>query len=96
MMPHFGVLTIEPRPAMLKILADGSGAVDYVYHLYLPALEATIEAVAQSKPSNWSPKRTFRRLMTQRRLRDFDQLVHEVMRVPSPDGGSPASDGRGR
>ncbi|WP_156425600.1 MULTISPECIES: NgoMIV family type II restriction endonuclease [unclassified Mycobacterium] len=83
MMPHFGVLTIEPRPAMLKILADGSGAVDYVYHLDLPALERTIEAVAQNKPANWSPKRTFRRLMTQHRLRDFDQLIYEVMRVPN-------------
>lgn len=86
MMPHFGVLTIEPRPAMLKILADGSGAVDYVYHLDLPALEATIEAVAENKPRGWSPRQTFRRLMTQRRLRDFDHLVYEVMRVPTPDG----------
>jgi hypothetical protein len=25
-MPHFGVVTIEPRSAMLKILCDGSGA----------------------------------------------------------------------
>lgn len=85
MMPHFGVLTIEPRPAMLKILADGSGAVDYVYHLDLPALEATMEVVAQGKPPNWSPQRTFRRLMRQQRLRDFDQLIYEVLRVPKPD-----------
>ncbi|MGV0747556.1 NgoMIV family type II restriction endonuclease [Mycolicibacter minnesotensis] len=84
MMPHFGVLTIEPRPSMLKILADGSGAVDYVYHLDLPALEAAIEAVARDKPRRWSPHQTFRRLMKQRRLRDFDQLVCEVMRVPPP------------
>jgi hypothetical protein len=83
MMPHFGVITIEPRPAMLKILADGSGAIDYVYHLDLPALEAAINVVAQGKPSNWSPNRTFRRLMTQHRLRDFDRLIYEVMRVPS-------------
>ncbi|WP_353889670.1 NgoMIV family type II restriction endonuclease, partial [Campylobacter coli] len=31
-MPHFAVITREPRPAMLRILADGSGAVDCVYH----------------------------------------------------------------
>lgn len=92
MMPHFGVLTIEPRPAMLKILADGSGAVDYVYHLDLPALAATIDAVAQSKPDNWSPGRTFRRLMRQQRLRDFDELIYEVMRVPTPDGKPFSSD----
>lgn len=83
MMPHFGVITMEPRPAMLKILADGSGAVDYVYHLDLPALKKTIDAVAQDKPARWSPRKTFRRLMAQRRLRDWDQLVYEVMRIPS-------------
>lgn len=82
MMPHFGVITMEPRPAMLKILADGSGAIDYVYHLDLPGLETTLDAVSQDKPPRWSPHKTFRRLMTQRRLRDWDQLVDEVMRVP--------------
>lgn len=82
-MPHFGVITIEPRPAMLRILADGSGAVDFVYHLDLSALSDSITAVAERKPSNWSPAQTFNRLMRQRRLRDFDDLVHEVMRVPS-------------
>lgn len=83
-MPHFGVITIEPRPAMLRILADGSGAVDFVYHLDLPALIASIDEVAQRRPSNWSPAQIFARLMGQHRLRDFDKLVHEVSRVPEP------------
>lgn len=84
-MPHFGVITIEPRPAMLRILADGSGAVDFVYHLDLAALSASIAAVAEGRryPDRWSPGQTFNRLMRQKRLRDFDELVHEVMRVPA-------------
>jgi NgoMIV restriction enzyme len=89
-MPHFGVITIEPRPAMLKILADGSGSIDYVYHLDLPALAATIETISQStrRPDSWSPRLTFDRLVSQRRIRDFDELVWEVSRLPRSDGGA--------
>lgn len=82
-MPHFAVLTIEPRPAMLRILADGSGAIDCVYHLDLPALTRAIETVASTKPANWSPKRTFDRLLQQGRIRDYDELVSAVARVPA-------------
>ena len=82
-MPHFGVITVEPRPAMLRILADGSGAVDFVYHLDLAALSESIADVAKRKRGSWSPGQTFNRLMRQKRLRDFDELVHEVMRVPA-------------
>lgn len=83
-MPHFAVLTIEPRPAMLKILADGSGAVDCVYHLDLAALQRTIDACAArtKNPSSWSPKLTFDRLIRQGRLRDYDDLIAEVLRLP--------------
>lgn len=83
-MPHFGVITVEPRPSMLKVLADGSGAVDFVYHLDLPKLYETIDEVAQTRASTrWGPKRTFDRLMAQNRLRDYDRLLYEVARVPS-------------
>ncbi|WP_203802002.1 NgoMIV family type II restriction endonuclease [Actinoplanes couchii] len=44
-MPHFGLITMETRPSMLKILGDGSGAVDCVYHLNLPALEGDVGAL---------------------------------------------------
>ena len=37
-MPHFAVVTMEPRPYMLNLLGGGSGDVDCVYHLDLPAL----------------------------------------------------------
>lgn len=84
-MPHFGVITIETRPSMLKILADGS-AVDYIYHLDLPTLTATLNKVAESARGRWSPLETYGRIMRQERLRDFDKLVYEVMRVPGPDG----------
>lgn len=83
-MPHFAVVTIETRPAMLKILADGSGAVDYVYHLDLPALVRTIheESKLRKNPQSWSPLLTFNRIVRQGRLRDFDDLVRHVKRLP--------------
>lgn len=84
-MPHFAVLTIEPRPAMLKILADGSGAIDCVYHLDLPALRRTINACAARTPTPdiWSPKTTLDRLLAQGRIRDYDDLIEETLRLPT-------------
>jgi len=94
-MPHFAVVTIEPRPAMLKILGDGSGSIDCVYHLNLPALTLAWESLAanQKHPETWSPYRSFRRLVDQRRLRDYDDLVAEVARVPLVEapGADPGS-----
>jgi hypothetical protein len=88
-MPHFAMVTVETRPAMLWILADGSGAVDWVYHLDLPALQETIAAEARLKkqPETWSPRVTFDRLMDQRRLRDFDDLVRLVEQLPERSKG---------
>lgn len=82
-MPHYAVVTMEPRPAMLKILADGSGAVDYVYHLDLPALTRAIEKVRSTKESHWSPGITFDRLIQQGRIRDYDELVGAVRSIPT-------------
>lgn len=84
-MPHFAVVTVETRPAMLRILADGSGAVDYVYHLDLPALQKTIDAESgeSRNPQAWSPKRTFDRLLHQQRIRDFDDLLATVRKLPT-------------
>ncbi|MEJ1180987.1 MULTISPECIES: NgoMIV family type II restriction endonuclease [unclassified Pseudarthrobacter] len=80
-MPHYAVITMEPRPAMLKILADGSGAVDYVYHLDLPALSRAIEKVRSTKKGSWSPGITFDRLLMQGRIRDYDDLVRAVKSI---------------
>lgn len=89
-MPHYAVITIEPRPSMLKIIGDGSGAVDCVYHLHLPALTQAVETAAQrsNNPATWPPAVTFRRLVAQGRLRDYDDLVTEVQTLaqPSPTG----------
>lgn len=82
-MPHFAVLTMEPRPAMLRILADGSGAIDCVYHLDLPALIRAIDVVASRKRGSWRPKQTFDRLLQQGRIRDYDDLVTAVQRIPA-------------
>lgn len=81
-MPHFAVITMEPRPAMLRILADGSGAVDCVYHLNLGALERAVRADASAGTTGRSsPLDTFERLLAQRRLRDYDDLIEELGRV---------------
>jgi len=81
-MPHYAVITMEPRPAMLKILADGSGAVDYVYHVDLPALTRAIEKIRSRKRGVWSPGVTFERLINQGRIRDYDDLVRTVQSIP--------------
>lgn len=83
-MPHYAVITMEPRPAMLKILADGSGSVDYVYHLDLPALTRAIERVRTRprKGAKWSPGVTFDRLLNQGRIRDYNDLESAVLSLP--------------
>lgn len=93
-MPHFAVITMEPRPAMLRLLADGSGSIDCVYHLDLPSLRSAVEDVEAARTAkrgrsiSWGPRETLERLIRQRRLRDYDDLVTEVVRVP-PAGPNP-------
>jgi hypothetical protein len=76
-MPHFAAVTMEPRPYMLNLLGGGSGDVDCVYHLDLPALTEAIQRVYRSKTDKNSLRTvaTFERLVDQRRLRDYDELV---------------------
>ncbi|WP_407320114.1 NgoMIV family type II restriction endonuclease [Isoptericola halotolerans] len=76
-MPHFAAVTMEPRPYMLNLLGGGSGDVDCVYHLDLPALTLAIESVYGGKHDKSSRRTvgTFQRLVEQRRLRDYDELV---------------------
>ncbi len=81
-MPHFAVITIEPRPAMLRILGDGSGSVDFIYHLDVPALTEAIAAVDTTKQEHHKQGTAFNKLLFQGRLRDYDDLVKEVMTIP--------------
>ena len=74
-MPHFAVVTMEPRPYMLNLIGGGSGEVDCVYHLDLPALTAAIEETCVGNARRRATLETFNRLVTQRRLRDWDELV---------------------
>ncbi|QAY64840.1 type II site-specific deoxyribonuclease [Xylanimonas allomyrinae] len=76
-MPHFAVVTMEPRPYMLNLLGGGSGDVDCVYHLDLPALTTAVDAV-YSTPARVRGRDQFRRLVDQRRIRDYDELVAEI------------------
>lgn len=78
-MPHYAVLTMEPRPAMLKLLAYGSGSVDCVYHLALPELRRAAEEIELGKRRQpWRPRQELERMISQGRLRDWDDLVREV------------------
>lgn len=76
-MPHFAAVTMEPRPYMLNLLGGGSGDVDCVYHLHLPALQAAIEDVYGGRSDKTSKRIVagFNRLVEQRRVRDYDELV---------------------
>lgn len=82
-MPHYAVLTMEPRPAMLKLLAYGSGSLDCVYHLALDELveAANTLAIRQNKPG-WPPKLLLERMVNQGRIRPYGALVEEVVRLP--------------
>ena len=81
-MPHYAVLTMEPRPSMLKLLAYGSGAVDCVYHAALPELRAAAERRAADENSSQIKRQRdlLERMVDQRRLRDYDELVSEIER----------------
>lgn len=87
-MPHYAVLTMEPRPAMLRLIAFGSGAVDCLYHLALPELRRAAQALEQSRGRGpWSVRSNLERMVSQGRLRDYDDLVAEVERLPRLAGG---------
>ncbi|WP_236573736.1 NgoMIV family type II restriction endonuclease [Nocardia caishijiensis] len=83
-MPHYAVLTMEPRPAMLRLIAYGSGAVDCVYHLALQELRdaaRTLEGRRRRAP--WAPRALLERMVAQGRVRDYGELVAEVRRLPT-------------
>jgi hypothetical protein len=73
-MPHFAAVTMEPRPYYLGRLGMGTGDLDCVYHLALPELAKAVEDVYVG-PKRAKQRDTFRRLVDQRRLRDYDDLV---------------------
>lgn len=80
-MPHFAAVTMEPRPYMLNLLGGGSGDIDCVYHLDLRALTQAIDDVYGAKVDKNAQRTvaTFRRLVEQRRLRDYDELVQHAV-----------------
>jgi len=82
-MPHFAAVTMEPRPYMLNLLGGGSGDVDCVYHLHLPALQAAVDDVYGGKTDRTSQRIVagFNRLVEQRRVRDYDELVAHAERL---------------
>jgi hypothetical protein len=81
-MPHYAVLTMEPRPAMLKLIAYGSGAVDCVYHLALPELRSAAQTIEAQRGGVWPPRIILERMVAQRRVRPYQDLVDEVKCLP--------------
>jgi hypothetical protein len=83
-MPHYAVLTMEPRPSMLRLLAYGSGSLDCVYHLALDELRrgATLLATKRGNP-DWPPRMLLERMVLQGRVRPYRALVDEVRRLPA-------------
>ncbi|WP_244184238.1 NgoMIV family type II restriction endonuclease [Streptomyces cellostaticus] len=75
-MPHFAAVTMEPRPAMLALLARGAGDVDCVYHLHLPALSDALDEYCSGtkRKPRLAIRDNFRRMRDQRRIRDYDEL----------------------
>ena len=83
-MPHYAVLTMEPRPSMLKLIAYGSGSVDCVYHVALPELRAAAMEIAATKKEGvdrWPPRLMLERMVSQGRVRSYGQLVSEIKRI---------------
>lgn len=76
-MPHFGVVTMEPRPYYLNLVAGGSGDVDCAYVLDLPSLAQAVDLVYTTRP-RLKGRDLFHRLVDQGRIRDYDDLVLEV------------------
>jgi hypothetical protein len=77
-MPHFAAVTMEPRPQMLVLLGRGSGDVDCVYHLALPALIDAVDEAGTGSNARRKMRDTLRQLVEQRRVRDYDELVAYV------------------
>lgn len=83
-MPHYAVLTMEPRPMMLRLIAYGSGAVDCVYHVALKELLQAAAALEIAKPSKTATQHRalLNRMVSQGRIRPYGDLVAEVNRLP--------------
>ncbi len=83
-MPHYAVLTMEPRPAMLKLIAYGSGSVDCIYHLALEELRESAASLERRRGmSSWRPRVLLERMVAQGRVRDYSQLQIEVAALPA-------------
>ncbi|QNG18185.1 type II site-specific deoxyribonuclease [Rhodococcus triatomae] len=82
-MPHFAVITMEPRPSMLRLLTDGSGSVDCVYHVAFGALKTAANSLSkQSIPRMPEQLDLLDRMIKQNRIRPFSALLDEINLLP--------------
>ncbi|GAA1082875.1 NgoMIV family type II restriction endonuclease [Kitasatospora arboriphila] len=81
--PHLVAVTAEPLPSRLASLTRGTGEIDAVYHL---AFEETREAVetygaTRSKKSEPSQLELWQEMTEQNRLKDYNDLVYDLIRI---------------
>lgn len=63
---------------MLNLLGGGAGDVDCAYHLDVPPLTEAVDAVYGKTVQRMRGRDQFHRLVDQRRIRDYDDLVAEI------------------
>jgi len=82
-MPHYAVVTMEPRPSMLRLIADGSGSVDCVYHVAYEALLAAASTMSDDSDARTRAQVGYLdRMVKQNRIRSWTALVDELLLLP--------------
>lgn len=85
-MPHYALVTLEPRSAMLALVAEGSGAVDCVYHLALDELIQAGRVLVKHDPrQKRKPYERLIRLVEQGRIRAWSDLLAEIRYLPGAE-----------
>ena len=68
-LPHIVAVTAEPLPTRIAAIARGTGEIDAVYHVHLPALREAVSAAGRGEQNE-----TFAELVEQHRLFDLGDL----------------------
>ncbi len=71
--PHIVTVTSEPLPSRLAAICRGTGEVDAVYHVCLPALAHAVLEVGNSEQNN-----LLEEVIGQNRLFGLDELVEHL------------------
>lgn len=72
--PHIAIVTAEPLPSRIASLALGTGDIDFVYHIALDELQASIEDTEYD-----DSKEMLRTMISGNRLRDISDLPLDLI-----------------